>query len=180
MIVIGGSAGSIEIALPMLEALPTAFSTPVLIVIHRGNTDSDLAKLFQSRTHLLVKEAEDKEVILERHIYVAPPDYHLLVEKDGTLSLDASEKIHWSRPSIDATFETAADAFKERLTAVLLSGANADGASGVATVQKCGGHVMIQHPDSALINVMPMAAKRLVRGALLLRDEELIEKFINL
>lgn len=159
MIVIGGSAGSLEVILKIVSKLPPSPYAAFVIVVHRRNdTDSILTNLLSSRTRITVKEVEDKEQIFPNHIYIAPADYHLLVEDKQTFSLDSSEKINYSRPSIDVTFESVAEIFKENTIAVLLSGANADGALGLGKVKQAGGLTIVQDPASADVGFMPQQA----------------------
>lgn len=159
LILIGGSAGSLEVILKLLPSLPRSFPVPVLIVVHRGNNaDTGFIQLLASRTVLTVKEAEEKEMIRPGFIYVAPSDYHLLIEADHTLSLDVSEKVNYSRPSIDVSFESAAMMFTTKLLCILLSGANADGASGAAFAKSVGSMVIVQHPHEAQVPYMPLQA----------------------
>lgn len=157
-IVIGGSSGALEALAVLLPALPRA-STPVAIVIHLPPTrPSHLAEVLGARTDLIVREAEDKARLEPGVIYVAPPNYHLLIERDGTLALSADERLHFSRPAIDVLFQSAADAFRERLAGVVLSGANADGADGLAAIKRNGGLTVVQAPDGAVARAMPEAA----------------------
>ena len=114
--------------------------------------------MFSSRTKLKVKEVEDKDYILPGHVYIAPPDYHLLLEDENTFSLDASEKIYFSRPSIDVTFESVAEVFGAAVIGILLSGANADGAIGLSKIQQAGGFTIVQDPESAEVDYMPRQA----------------------
>ena len=158
LIVIGGSAGSLDALLhilPMLESPPA----PVIIVLHRKySNDTTLSDLFSTRTRLKVKEVEDKDPLKKGRIYIAPADYHLLIEKEKTFTLDDSEKINYSRPSIDVTFQSAADVFGEKLACILLSGANADGTEGFEYVQSLGGITIAQDPGSAEVPFMPRHA----------------------
>jgi len=158
LLVIGGSAGSLEIIIQLLPTLPLRLPFAVIVVVHRKNADSVLTELLGEKTGLPVKEAEEKDEILPGHIYIAPADYHLLVEKDGTLSLDYSEKLHYSRPGIDATFETAAEAYGDALACLLLSGANADGTEGLRFVKENGGLTIVQDPSEAAVAYMPQQA----------------------
>jgi two-component system chemotaxis response regulator CheB len=127
LLIIGGSAGSLEVimkAFPELQNLPFA----IIIVLHRKrNTDTALIDLLAARTRIPVIEAAEKESIANGNLYIAPADYHLLIESDRTFSLDFSEKINFSRPCIDVTFQTAAETYKDTLACLLLSGASADG-----------------------------------------------------
>ena len=159
MLVIGGSAGSIEVILKVLPQLKKNFPFTIVIVLHRKNSaDSSLSELFATRTEIPVKEIEDKEVIQKGVIYVAPADYHLLFEKNNLFALDSSEKINYSRPSIDVTFESAADVYGADLTCLLLSGANSDGMEGLKIVKKNGGQLGVQNPDTAESPFMPQHA----------------------
>ncbi|MEJ7679862.1 MAG: chemotaxis protein CheB [Segetibacter sp.] len=159
LLIIGGSAGSLDIILKLLPDLRSDLPFPVIIVLHRKNSsDSVLADLFASKTSLIVKEAEEKDIISVGCIYIAPADYHLLIEKDHTLSLDFSEKVNFSRPSIDVTFETAAEVYQSQLACMLLSGANGDGTEGLKVVKAFGGMVMVQNPVTARVAYMPEKA----------------------
>lgn len=159
LIVIGGSAGSLEVILKMLPGLPGQLPVPIVIVLHRKNSnDTLLSDLLSTRTALRVKEAEEKEAIHPGYLYIAPADYHLLIENDYTFSLDDSEKINYSRPSIDATFETAADVYNHSLIAILLSGANTDGVEGLKKIKQAGGLTIVQEPDTAEVSYMPQQA----------------------
>ncbi|CCH51548.1 CheB methylesterase [Fibrisoma limi BUZ 3] len=159
MVVIGGSTGSIDVLLNLLPALRSPLPFALVIVLHRKSTsDTSLADLFALKTSLPLHDVEDKDVILPGHIYLAPADYHLLIEHDGTFSLDDSEKINYSRPSIDVTFESAADVYGPALTGILLSGANADGTAGLKAIQQAGGLTIVQRPDTAQVAYMPQQA----------------------
>ena len=158
LLVIGGSAGSLEVILNVLPNISESQSYSIIIVLHRKGSESLLAELLSVRTSWPVKEAEEKDVIIPGHIYVAPADYHLLVEKDHTLSLDYSEKLHYSRPGIDASFETAAEAYGEACACLLLSGANADGTQGMKRIKELGGLTLVQHPADASVSYMPQQA----------------------
>src|ERR1700733_14544058 len=137
LIIIGGSAGSLGGILKGVPSLNESRSVPVIIVMHRKNEQKSLLTLLLSdKTNLKVKEAEEKESILPGCIYIAPADYHLLIEHDLTFSLDDSEKVNYCRPSIDVTFESAAYTYKNGLVCILLSGANADGVKGLKKVKK--------------------------------------------
>jgi two-component system chemotaxis response regulator CheB len=178
-LVIGGSAGSLEVLLRILPILDPALTFPIIIVIHRKHgSDSLLPDLLSSKTRLIVKEADEKEPISAGTIYVAPSDYHLLVEQNKTFSLDYSEKINYSRPSIDVTFQTAAEVYKGKLACLLLSGSNSDGVIGLKTVKAWGGLALIQDPESAQVSYMPAQAKQHVQIDEILSIEN-IGEFIN-
>ena len=132
---------------------------PVVVVVHLPqDKNSILAELFRSKCLLDVREAEDKEPLQGGTVYFAPPDYHLLVERNRCLSLSSEEPVNYSRPSIDVLFESAADAFGEALVGVVLTGANSDGASGLKAIRAAGGTTIVQDPDTAQATAMPRAA----------------------
>jgi two-component system chemotaxis response regulator CheB len=158
-VVIGGSTGSLDVLLKVLPTLPPTLSFTIIVVLHRKNSaDSTLEALLASRTSIPVREVEDKDVLSLGHIYLAPADYHLLVEADKTFSLDYSEKVNYSRPSLDVTFESAADIFGDTLVGILLSGANTDGTKGLAAIKKAGGITIAQKPETAQAPFMPQQA----------------------
>lgn len=158
-IVIGGSAGGVEALGAILPMLPSDFSLPVLLVqhLHPGDCGS-LARRLGRDCVLPVVEPCDKERIEAGRVYVGPANYHMLVEKEGTVALSVDEKVNWSRPSIDVLFESAARVWGHALAAVILSGASADGAKGIRAVKEAGGLTIAQDPASAQAPVMPRAA----------------------
>lgn len=179
-LVIGGSAGSLTRVLQLLPFFTHDLNTAFALVFHRRETeDSSLVSLLAKRSTLLVKEADEKEIIRPGVIYIAPTDYHLLIEKNNTFSLDYSEKVNYCRPSIDVTFESAADALQDSLVALLLSGANDDGTRGLIAVKEAGGTVVIQDPRTAEVAYMPQFALNRVKADLVLRDDNL-QEFISL
>jgi len=159
MLAIGGSAGSLDVILKIVAALPFISHLATVIIVHRKNDgESILTDLLSSRTKLVVKEIEDKETITGGTIYLAPADYHVLIEDEKMFSLDASEKIHHSRPSIDVSFESVAEVFGISAIGVLLSGANADGAEGLSSIKEANGFTIVQDPASAEVGYMPQQA----------------------
>jgi two-component system chemotaxis response regulator CheB len=180
-VVIGGSAGSLEVILNMVGFLPASVEATYVIVIHRkSGPDSILAPLLASKTKMKVIEVEDQEPLLADTIYLAPPDYHLLIENKGKFSLDSSEKIHWSKPSIDVTFESVADIFGPAAIAVLLSGANDDGAVGLKKIKQAGGFTIIQNPEDADVGYMPASALKLMEPSIILNGTEIGAYIANL
>jgi two-component system, chemotaxis family, protein-glutamate methylesterase/glutaminase len=158
-VVIGASSGALEALSVILPALPRAFDLPVIIVVHiPPDKKSILADLFDEKCAIRVLEAEDKEPIRGGTAYFAPPGYHLQVEKDKSLSLSNDHPVLFSRPSVDVLFESATDAYGEALIAIVLSGANQDGANGLKAVIAAGGTGLVQHPDEAFSRAMPEAA----------------------
>lgn len=165
-IVVGASAGALEALSVILPPLPESFPLPIFVVVHvPPDRRSIMAELFRIKCRLAVEEAEDKEPIEGGTIYFAPPDYHLLVETDGTLSLSSDEPVLFSRPSIDVLFESAADAYGSGLVAIVLTGANRDGAAGLSRVVAAGGTAIVQDPGSAFASAMPEAAIQTCPGA---------------
>jgi two-component system, chemotaxis family, protein-glutamate methylesterase/glutaminase len=175
VLLIGGSAGSLEVIMQLLPALRTNLDVAIVVVLHRKTGESLLADLLSSKTTLRVKEAEDKEVITKGTVYIAPADYHLLIEKNKTFSLDYSEKVHYSRPSIDVSFETAVDAYRASTAAILLSGANADGAEGLRKIKVAGGLTIVQDPEEASVSFMPRQAIDLLDVDYVANTSEIIE-----
>jgi two-component system chemotaxis response regulator CheB len=163
-IVIGGSAGALEALATLLPDLPVPFPLPIAIVLHLlSGKPSQIASVLALHTRIPVRETDDKQPFTKGTIYVAPPNYHLLLEKDRCLSLSVEEPVHFSRPSIDVLFESAADAYGSRSIAVLLSGANEDGALGISRIARAGGVTIVQDPASATARSMPEAALRLIK-----------------
>lgn len=159
VVLIGGSAGSIEVLMRLIPALPWSIHYALVLVLHRKSSEEDtLEELLTFKTDIPVIPIEDKQRLEPGKIFVTPGDYHLLFEESGELSLDASEKVNYSRPSIDVSFEDAAKVYGENLTAILLSGANADGTAGLSAIQKNNGKIYVQHPDSAEMPFMPQNA----------------------
>jgi two-component system chemotaxis response regulator CheB len=173
-VVIGASAGALEALSVILPALPVEYRLPVLIVVHiPPDKRSVLVELFRAKCDVKVLEAEDKEPLHGGTVYFAPPDYHLLVERDKGLSLSSDEPVLYSRPSIDVLFESAADAYGPALIGILLTGANHDGANGMKAVVESGGVAIVQDPDGAFAPTMPEAAIAACPGALVLPLEEI-------
>ncbi len=158
-VVIGASAGAVEALSVILPSLPADYRLPVFVVVHvPPDVKSILAELFQAKCKIEVREAEDKEPIKGGTAYFAPADYHLLVETDKSLSLSNDEAVLYSRPSVDVLFESAADVYGPGLVAVVLTGANQDGARGLRAVADAGGRAIAQEPEGAYASAMPKAA----------------------
>ncbi len=159
LLVIGGSAGSFDVLMHIIPSLKKDIDFPILIILHRKSTSgSTIADVFSLKTTLPVVECEEKEQLLPGKIYFAPADYHLLIEDDHSVSLDYSEKVNYSRPSIDVSFKSASDIFKKNIAAILLSGANADGAEGLSYIHKNNGTTIVQNPQTAEVKIMPQRA----------------------
>ena len=158
-VVIGASAGGVHALLALLTDLPRSFGLPIIVVLHLPeDRDSQLAEIFQYRLPIAVRQAGDKESIAPATLYFAGPGYHLSVEMDRTFSLSCEEALHFSRPSVDILMESAADAYGAALAGILLTGANEDGAAGMARIKQQGGLTVVQDPVEAEVPTMPEAA----------------------
>ena len=163
LIVIGGSWGGLQASISILSGLPENYPVPIILVLHRlKNFESDLAGLFRKKVSLKVKEVEEKESVKAGCVYIAPPNYHVLIEKDQTFSLDVSEYENFSRPSIDVTFTSVAEIFGAGAAGILLSGASKDGSQGLKVIREKGGIPIVQDPQEAEVETMPASALHLV------------------
>ncbi len=179
-VVIGTSAGGVEALTKVFKGLRPGFSIPILIVQHISPTSDSYLPLHLNRlSTVTVSEAIDKSVISESNAYLAPPNYHMLVEEDKTISLNVDEKVSYARPSIDVLFETAARAYGRHLLGIIMTGANADGALGSKLLREMGGYLVVQDPINAHISTMPEAALQ-VAGADYVTSLEGIIDFLNL
>lgn len=175
VVIIGGSAGSLKVLLHILPLLSTIPTYALVIVLHRKNTeDSTLEDLIALKTILPVKEVEDKTVLEPGFIYIAPSDYHLLFEKNNLLSLDISEKVNHSRPSIDVSFESASEIYQSALVGILLSGSNFDGTKGLQAIQNSGGKIIVQEPTTADMPFMPNHAIENTTPDFILDPDEIV------
>ena len=158
LVVVGTSFGGLQALGALLEGLPREFGASLVIVQHRSkDSDETLPRLLQDRCLLPVREAEDKQAVEPGRVYVAPADYHLLVD-GASFSLSTDPPVVFSRPSIDVLFESAAEAYRERLVGVVLTGANADGAKGLLVIRRLGGYAIVQTPETAVAPTMPAAS----------------------
>jgi two-component system, chemotaxis family, protein-glutamate methylesterase/glutaminase len=165
-VVIGASAGGVQALSILLPALSPSLRAAVFIVLHLPrDKPSVLPEIFQPKCALPVMEAEDKLPVLPGNVYVAPANYHMLIDHGPQLALSADDPVHHSRPSIDVLFESAADVYKNRLLGIILTGANEDGAAGLACVKDAGGMTVVQEPETAQAPLM-------VRAALALRPAD--------
>lgn len=158
IVVVGTSLGGLDALEVLLGGLPETFALPVAVVQHRSVMSGDALKAaLQRRSRLRVREPQDKEPIVAGRVYVAPADYHLMVE-GRTFALSTDAPVCFARPSIDVLFETAADAYGRQVVALVLTGASADGARGAARIQQRGGIVLVQDPKTAESPLMPQSA----------------------
>jgi two-component system chemotaxis response regulator CheB len=176
ILLLGGSAGSFKILFRLVKSLPVNLNKTVIIVIHRKkNFFSEIEKLFGDKSRMLLREISDKEPIVNNTIYIAPANYHSLVENEGFFSLDVSEAVWYSKPSIDVTFESVADVYKDKVTAILLSGANQDGATGLLKLRQEGALTIAQHPQDAEMAEMPQSAIDINAAEYILRTTDIFE-----
>lgn len=158
LVIVGASSGGLDAVLALLAALSPDYTVPLLVVLHqRANRESGVPAMLARNTHLQVLEVEDKLSINAGHLYVAPPNYHVLIEKEKLLSLSIEPPVNYCRPSIDVTLESAAFVYREWLVACILSGANQDGAEGAREVKRRGGRVYVQDAAEAQVGTMPQA-----------------------
>ena len=175
VVIIGGSAGSLNALMQILPELIKINDFALVIVLHRKSTDDQtLEDLITLKSNIKVKSVEDKVPLLPGFIYIAPSNYHLLFEKDGILALDTSEKINYSRPSIDVSFESAAEVYGSSLIGMLLSGSNSDGTVGLRAIKEAGGITVAQNPLSAEMPFMPNNAILYSNPDYILNIEEIL------
>ena len=165
MIVLGASAGGTHALKTLLSMLPETFPEAIVAVLHRHrDSDGALIDIVQQESHLPVVEVNDKQPIERGMVYIAPADYHLLLDGDR-FSLSIDEPVRYARPSIDVLFESAAAAGYSRLIAVILTGGGSDGANGAAAIDAAGGNVLVHSPAEAISSDMPQAALSKVQNA---------------
>ena len=168
-VIIGASAGGVSALLQLLPGLPASYRLPLVVVLHvMPGRPSQLAEVFQQRMEMKVVEAGDKDELIPGTLYFAPAGYHLLLEDEGTVSLSCDPPLHFARPSIDVAMESAADAYGPELVGILLTGANDDGAHGLAAIGEAGGLTVAQDPAEAEVDVMPRRAIELRKPDLVL------------
>jgi len=180
-IVIGASAGGMDAIKEILITLPRSFAAPVIIVQHlNSHSNGYIVKYLKELCKINVKEADEKEGILPGNVYIAPPNYHLLIEKDETLSLTVDNKENYSRPSIDVLFESAAEVYRYELIGIILTGANKDGSNGLRRIKELGGITMVQDPDTAEVYFMPKSAISTTEVDYILTLDKINAKIIEL
>jgi two-component system chemotaxis response regulator CheB len=176
VVLLGGSAGAFRLLFGVVKQLLPDLGKTVIIIIHRKrNFFSEIERLFADNSKMKCKEISDKEPVKNNTIYIAPANYHTLIEKNGHFSLDVSDDVCYSKPSIDVTFESAADAYKDRCTGILFSGANQDGAQGLLKLRNSGSLTIAQNPADAEMPDMPQAAVDINAAEYVLKTEEIFE-----
>ena len=174
LLVIGASWGGLRAVGAVLAGLGDDSPAAIVVAQHRGPSSGErLVALLQRQTPLSVREAEDKDELAPGSVYLAPPDYHTLIESDGTIALSTEEHVRYARPSIDVLFRSAAEAYRERCVGVVLTGANEDGAEGLALIKELGGVAVVQDPRTAERREMPSAAIEATNADLVLPLEEI-------
>jgi len=159
VIIIGCSAGGLPVLSSLLESLPAAYPFPVIVIQHRANEHMLLLEeVLQYKSKIRIKQADEKEKVTSGIVYIAPPGYHLLFERDFTFTLSSDGPVNYSMPSIDVAFESAAMVFQKKLVGIILTGASGDGAQGIAAIRRQGGITIAQDPLEAQFPHMPKAA----------------------
>ncbi len=175
-VAIGASAGGVEALSVLLPALPASCPASIFVVVHLPrDRPSLLVNVFSHRCSVQIREAQDKEPVAPGTVYFAPANYHLLLDEGPQLALSADDLVHHSRPSIDVLFESAADVYFERLLGIILTGANEDGAAGLAAVHAAGGTTVVQEPKTAQSPLMVLSALKLQPPDLILSLGEIAE-----
>ena len=180
-IVIGVSSGGMKAMKIMFSHLPKGFKTPIIIVQHiSAHSDSQWIQLLNDTYTVDIKEADEKEKIENGKVYFAPPNYHLLIEKNRTFSLTIDKRVNYARPSIDVLFESAAEAYKNKVIGIILTGSNSDGTNGIKRIQECGGLAIVQDPKTAEAAYMPISAISAIQPDYILSLEDIIMLLIKL
>jgi len=180
-IVIGVSAGGLEALKEILPELPRDFPAPIIVVQHRHPfSDDSLEKAMDDICQIKIRQINDKTLLESGVAYFAPPNYHVMIEEDMTFSLTLDPPVNYSRPSIDILFESASDIFGKHLVGIILTGANKDGSQGLAMIQKRGGLIIVQDPETASVDAMPLAAIAATQVNYILRLEVIAEMLIQL
>lgn len=180
-VVIGASAGGVTAVQRLFRALDSSFEIPFVVVQHLPPDAAFSTPLvFGMNPHIKFEEAVDKTPIEPSHAYFAPPAYHLLIERDRSLALSQDAPVHHARPSIDVTFESAAEAIGSSVCGILLTGANSDGAAGLKRIADVGGYTIVQSLEDAEVSTMPGSALRLFKPSFVGSIEEIAQKLLEL
>jgi two-component system, chemotaxis family, protein-glutamate methylesterase/glutaminase len=180
VVAIGTSWGGLSALGRILGGLPAEFPLPIVVVQHRSkDSDNLMANLLQDMSDLIIHEAEDKDTLLPSHVYVAPADYHLMLD-DGIVSLTTDAPVRYSRPSIDVAFESVARSYGSGAIGVILTGANEDGSRGLARIIDLGGRGIVEDPKTAEMPVMPEAAKRAAPAAEVLPLQDIAPRLMTM
>lgn len=178
VLMIGCSAGGFSLLHDLILQLSENYPLAIIVVIHRSRKyESRLEKDLSEKGVIPVEKVGDKQIMERGKVYFAPADYHLLLEPDGYFTLDFSEPVHFCRPSIDVTFQSVADVLGSKVIGVLLSGANQDGAIGIKYIRDKGGLTVVQDPEDAEVDTMPLSAIKLTKVDMVLKNKELFNLF---
>ena len=174
-ILIGGSAGSFQSIVKILNNLPTDYKVPVFLCLHRlKHVRGGFVEALSIKSNLKVIEPEDKTMVMGGKVYLVPANYHMYIEVSNTIALSTEEPVNHSRPSIDLIFKSAAYAYGEKAVGILLSGANRDGAEGLKEIKDYGGTTIVQDPAEASVSVMPQSAFSLFKPDYIMTIDEII------
>jgi len=180
-IVIGVSSGGMNALKFIFSALPAGFRLPIIIVQHiSAHSDNEWINILNDKSNLTIKEADEKEKIEIGNVYIAPANYHLLIENDKTFSLTIDEYVNFARPSIDVLFESGAEAYKDKLIGMVLTGSNNDGTKGIKRIKELGGMAIIQDPETAESSYMPASAIAAIEPDYILSLEKIIQLLIKI
>lgn len=180
-IVIGVSSGGMNAMKLMFSLFPGDFKIPIVIVQHiNSRSDNQWIEILDKKSNIRVKEADEKEKIKEGYVYIAPANYHLLIEKDRTFSFTVDERVNFARPSIDVLFESAAEAYKSRLIGVILTGSSNDGSKGLKQIAEHGGLTIVQNPETAESSYMPEYARTIIEPDYVLSLEDIVKLLIEI
>ncbi len=181
IIIIGGSAGSFHVVKKVLSSLQPHFQIPLVLCLHRlRGISSGFVESLRLYSRIQVKEPEDKDPVVSNRIYLCPANYHVLIEREGFFALSVDEAENYSRPSIDVTFESASLTYRDKMIAILLSGANADGARGMAFSVRNGAYSVVQDPSDSLFGIMPGEALKRCNPDKIMTTGEIIEFLTSL
>ena len=181
LVVIGASAGGLTALENLLTPLPENFAIPIILVQHISpDSENYMVTFLNEHCNLRVKEADEKEVVLPGTVYVAPPNFHVMIEEDFSITLSVEERVNFSRPSIDVLFETAAFSIHDHVIGIVLTGGNQDGAMGLKMIKESGGLTIVQAPEEAQVDIMPSAAISVAHPDYVLPLNEISELLIRL
>jgi two-component system chemotaxis response regulator CheB len=174
-VIIGGSAGSFQVVTKILSSLPKTFSVPVLLCLHRlKHVRSGFVEALSLKSNIPIEEPNDKDQLKPGRAYLAPANYHMYIELANRVALSTEDVVNHSRPSIDLSFITAANAYREKLIGIILSGANKDGAFGLKKVHDCGGITIVQDPNECEVKTMTTSALQLTKVDFVYSTDQII------
>jgi two-component system chemotaxis response regulator CheB len=180
-VAIGGSAGSFQVVTKILSALPTTLNMPVFLSLHRlKHIRSGFLEALSIKSNLPIIEPDDKEQIKPGRAYLAPSNYHMFIELGNRIALSTEEPVHHSRPSIDLSFITASNVYRDKLIGIVLSGANSDGANGLKKIKENNGLTVVQDPDECQVRTMTESSMRLTKVDHVFKTEEIIKFLLKL